>query len=292
MQKLWHIILFFLICIGLGILGGILLAYFVKPQSISHIPTPLIEDVPIGQQTIPQVVTASPQTTPPPVTVTQTITETPAPPKETTEAPVVSSLCPKPTDQNQPDEWLAPVGPDFGIGNYIPAHLVPLRDYVTTSHAVCLNQSAAVQLMNMEKVMHAEKLHIIVSSGYRDPNYQTDLRDASEAKRDPTTTPYPFVALPGHSEHQLGMAVDVVAGPTYTLGDFITTPEYAWLHDHSWEYGFIQSYPPGSEAITGYSTESWHFRYVGLANALAIHNQNITTYQYLQNLAKIGTVAN
>ena len=117
--------------------------------------------------------------------------------------------------------------------------------------------------------MRKEKLSVVASSAYRPADYQENLRDASEQKRDTAKNPYPLVALPGHSEHQLGMAADLVAGPKYTLDDFASTPEYAWLAEHAWEYGFVQSYPAGSEPVTGYSAESWHWR-LGTCALLAI----------------------
>lgn len=82
------------------------------------------------------------------------------------------------------------------------------------------------------------------------------------------------------------MAIDIVAKPHYTLAGFKDTPEYSWLAVHAWEYGFVQSYPVGKEPITGYQAEEWHWRYVGLEHAQNIHDQKITAYEYLQNLAK------
>jgi LAS superfamily LD-carboxypeptidase LdcB len=226
-------------------------------------------------------------------------TSTPPVQNDTSHEPIESlettsiAIKPKPTyscpvsPKDELDQWLAPVGPDFDLGkDYIPNHLVILQNYVITgSPTTCLNASAAVHLQLMESTMKTLGLHLVVSSGYRTADYQEGLLAISEAKRDKTKNPYPLVALAGHSEHQLGMAVDLVAGPKYSLDDFINTPEYAWLQLHSWEYGFIQSYPIGSETITGYSTESWHYRYVGIVHAKGIHDQGITTYQYLKNLA-------
>lgn len=67
-------------------------------------------------------------------------------------------------------------------------------------------------------------------------------------------------ALPGHSEHQTGLAIDCA---TYDSGSFPGSAAAAWLDEHCAEYGFIIRYPEGHEAATGYSYEPWHIRYIG-----------------------------
>lgn len=195
--------------------------------------------------------------------------------------------CPRGRD-NDIDLWLAPVGPSFGISTqYIPRNLVLLKNYApTSSEGMCLNASAAKRLQEMLAVMRQEDLRVIITSAFRSADYQTHLHDNSESTRDPVTNPFPSVAIPGRSEHQLGMAIDMVALPTYKLADFKNTPEYAWLSENAWRYGFIQSYPAGKESITGYIAEPWHWRYVGLEHAQNIYEQQTTVYEYLQNLAK------
>ncbi len=194
-------------------------------------------------------------------------------------------ICPK-SPLEQIDAWLKPLGISTGLTiGYIPNNLVRLSDYVVTSNTtICLNASAAYRLQLMTQAMKLEKLSIVVSSGYRPASYQERLYIQSESTRDLLINPYPSVAAPGHSEHQLGMVVDVVAKPNYTLADFKNTKEYEWMKENAWEYGFIQSYQEGKETITGYIAEPWHWRYVGLEHAKNIHEQEITTYEYLQQL--------
>lgn len=83
------------------------------------------------------------------------------------------------------------------------------------------------------------------------------------------------VAWPGHSEHELGLAVDINSH----------TPEegqlYAWLAEYAWQYGFILRYPQGAEEITGIDFEPWHFRYVGADAARAIREAGCTLEEYL-----------
>lgn len=80
-------------------------------------------------------------------------------------------------------------------------------------------------------------------------------------------------ARPGFSEHQSGLAGDVVAcaDTCGTLDDLAATPQGAWIAEHAWEYGWITRYEDGFTPITGYSPEPWHLRYIGTDLARAYH---------------------
>jgi D-alanyl-D-alanine carboxypeptidase len=92
-------------------------------------------------------------------------------------------------------------------------------------------------------------------------------------------------ARPGHSEHQLGTALDLRsaddATPPWSLDDFAATRAGGWLQAHAWEYGFVMSYPRGMADETCYSYEPWHYRYVGREIAAAIHESGETPRRYL-----------
>jgi zinc D-Ala-D-Ala carboxypeptidase len=92
-----------------------------------------------------------------------------------------------------------------------------------------------------------------------------------------------FSARPGHSEHQLGLAIDFRSDPGGSpfTGSWGQTPAGTWMRLHAWEYGFIRSYPPKGQSITCYASEAWHYRYVGRDLAAAIHASGLTTRQYL-----------
>ncbi len=91
-----------------------------------------------------------------------------------------------------------------------------------------------------------------------------------------------LVAPSGYSEHETGLAVDIVSDSNWVLDDEQEkTPENQWLQEHCYEYGFILRYPRGKEDITGYSYEPWHFRYVGRAAAKEIHDSGICLEEYL-----------
>lgn len=91
-------------------------------------------------------------------------------------------------------------------------------------------------------------------------------------------------ARPGHSEHQLGTAIDfrAVGGASpWTYADWATTNEGAWLAANAWRFGWVMSYPRGSSSVSCYRYEPWHYRYVGRAAAAAVHGAGITLRQWL-----------
>lgn len=93
------------------------------------------------------------------------------------------------------------------------------------------------------------------------------------------------VAIPGTSEHHLGLAVDIVSYGNQNLDSSQEkTSTQKWLMEHSWEYGFILRYPNGKTDSTGIIYEPWHYRYVGLELAAELHELDLTLEEYLQML--------
>jgi D-alanyl-D-alanine carboxypeptidase len=91
-------------------------------------------------------------------------------------------------------------------------------------------------------------------------------------------------ARPGHSEHQLGTAIDfrsVGGAAPWTLADWATTTEGAWLKANAWRFGWVMSYPQGTSAVSCYTYEPWHYRYVGRATAAAVHEAGVTPREWL-----------
>ena len=110
----------------------------------------------------------------------------------------------------------------------------------------------------------------ILTSGYRDREKQEALYSGNHNG---------MVARPGHSEHETGLAFDVTA--TGSEHGFDTTPQFAWLIQNCWDYGFILRYPEGREAVTGIPYEPWHYRYVGLPHSREIRDRG-TLEEYLR----------
>ncbi len=124
-----------------------------------------------------------------------------------------------------------------------------------------------------------ENLTIIINSSYRTYDYQENLwnnyaRTHDEAWADS------YAARAGHSEHQTGLTIDVTTYGVKEQEDFENTDEFTWMSENAHKYGFILRYPKDEENITGYSYESWHYRYVGVDIATKIHEENITFDEY------------
>lgn len=93
------------------------------------------------------------------------------------------------------------------------------------------------------------------------------------------------VTVPGASEHQIGLALDIVTNTYQSLNEgFEDTDAGKWLAKHSYEYGFILRYPKGKEDITGISYEPWHFRYVGKAAAKYMYDHDMTLEEFTAEL--------
>lgn len=94
------------------------------------------------------------------------------------------------------------------------------------------------------------------------------------------------VAVPGTSEHQLGLAVDIIDTNNWNLDESQESmPTQQWLMANSWRYGFILRYPNGTTNITGIIYEPWHYRYVGCQVAKEIYERGITLEEYLGRTA-------
>ncbi len=102
-----------------------------------------------------------------------------------------------------------------------------------------------------------------------------------------------YGARPGHSEHQLGTTIDFRSAgdprPPWDYQNWAKTPAGAWMTVHAWRYGFVMSYPYAMRAVTCMNFEPWHYRYVGRAEAAAIHDARITTREYLWETYEIAS---
>lgn len=119
---------------------------------------------------------------------------------------------------------------------------------------------------------------LVTTSSYRTNSFQDALYTGYVNKRGKAYADT-ISARPGHSEHQLGLALDIVTLKS-GFDNFEDTPEYLWLKDNAHKYGFIIRYPKGKEDITGYSFEPWHYRYIGVEAATYIYTNDITFDEY------------
>lgn len=161
--------------------------------------------------------------------------------------------------------------------NYEPSDLT-IIDSKYASGTQKLRKEAQIKFEEMASDMAKENLKIYAGSTYRSYTYQKGLYDRY-VKKDGFAAAETYSARSGYSEHQLGLAVDIVNGKWDYLSE--NDKEYDYLINNSYKYGFILRYPRGSEYITGYMFEDWHFRYLGVELATKVFNSGLTYDEYI-----------
>lgn len=126
-----------------------------------------------------------------------------------------------------------------------------------------------------------DKIYLAGVSAYRSQATQKTLFDRY-VKKDGLEKARTYSAIPGTSEHQTGLAIDVSGsdGKCAAESCFGGTDEAVWLGKHASEYGFIIRYPEGKDKITGYKYEPWHLRYVGKSLAKELKDNDETLEEY------------
>lgn len=158
----------------------------------------------------------------------------------------------------------------------VPLNFTP--ELVTIANGAAVSKIAADDLTSMMNAALAAGLPLGVTSSFRSYESQAATYQhwiAANGSQDLADT---VSARPGFSEHQTGLVVDLAAGGC-GLHCFTNTAHRQWLLTHAHEFGWIERYPVGKEAITGYDAESWHYRYVGKQTATAMKTKNITTLE-------------
>lgn len=158
-------------------------------------------------------------------------------------------------------------------------------DLVELANGQSVDRHIYPALQDMFDTARAQGIYPVVVSGYRTAEKQQSLMDekisaytaegydSSEAVKKAKE----WVATPGTSEHQLGLAIDINADGVNSSGDEV----YTWLAQNAHTFGFICRYPTDKADITGISYEPWHYRYVGVAAATQIHQQGVCLEEYL-----------
>ena len=127
---------------------------------------------------------------------------------------------------------------------------------------------SAYRTYEKQETLYKRKVQSLMAQGHKE----------EEAKKLAGTE----VAVPGTSEHQLGLAVDIVDASNWNLDETqAKTPSQLWLMEHCWEYGFILRYPNEKSVITGIIYEPWHYRYVGIEIAIALRDSGLCLEEYL-----------
>ena len=141
-------------------------------------------------------------------------------------------------------------------------------------------------LQDMFDAAEEEGIYMIVREGYRTQEDQQKLMDEKvEEYKDKVQVKFvakwyaeKWVAFPGTSEHQLGIAVDINADGIISSGSEV----YNWLEEHAHEYGFVQRYPEDKTEITGINYEPWHYRYVGEDVAKEMFEEDVCLEEYIE----------
>ncbi len=154
------------------------------------------------------------------------------------------------------------------------------------------DQRVLSPLKAMLKAAADDGINLAICSPYRDSNRQEGLfarkinnyLEAGLSYMDAYNVTSQAVTVPGSSEHQIGLAFDIVCGSYYNLDEgFGDTEAGKWLADNSYKFGFVVRYLKGKENITGIEYEPWHFRYVGVDAATIMYNENLCLEEFWDN---------
>ncbi|OGY23901.1 MAG: hypothetical protein A2172_05035 [Candidatus Woykebacteria bacterium RBG_13_40_15] len=176
------------------------------------------------------------------------------------------------------DNLLVLINKKIGLPpNYEPS------DLVFVAGTLRLRKGAANAYSNMVSAAAREGIPLVISSAYRSYtdqqntfNYWVSKSGSQQAQT--------FSAFPGHSQHQLGTAVDftLAGGSSFFSESFGQTAQGSWLSNNASRFGFVLSYPKGKESITGYIYEPWHYRYIGVENAKRLASSGLCLEEFLQ----------
>ena len=175
--------------------------------------------------------------------------------------------------------------------NYAPPLLSTVASDCTynTEVTYLYDDRALPRLEDMIRAANADGMQLYVSSTWRTSEFQKLLhanevasyRQMGYSEAEAVRMGSRYVAWPDTSEHQLGLAVDMVTASHYWLSEtFDSTPAFAWLQENAAEYGFILRYAPDKVIYTGITYEPWHYRYVGQEHAIIMQQHNLCLEEY------------
>lgn len=165
------------------------------------------------------------------------------------------------------------------------------KDYepklMTLTNGQQIDEEIYPSLQKMFDDMREQGYYPEVRSGYRSEENQEDIfenkfasfREQGYSKKEARELTEQWVAEPGTSEHETGLAVDINPDRDKS-GDEV----YGWLNENAHKYGFIKRYPEDKTNITGISNEPWHYRYVGEKAAKEMKKENLCLEEYIENI--------
>ncbi|MBR3229754.1 MAG: M15 family metallopeptidase [Bacilli bacterium] len=168
--------------------------------------------------------------------------------------------------------------------DYVPENLVeinePTGEKIDKSYINRLNKTAYEFFKIMQKEALKQGYEIFIDSSYRTYEYQklvfeknVEEHGIEHAKK--------YVAPPGGSEHQTGLAFDVIARRNGIMIEKSSDedPELIWMKENAYKFGYILRYPKDKEKITGFNYERWHYRFVGPEISIYMKENNIETLE-------------
>lgn len=202
--------------------------------------------------------------------------------------PIEPNAAPSLAPAASADDWqLTLVNP----WNTLPADYDISFTQLINGHSV--DERCYPDLQEMMDDCRAAGFQPLICSSYRSQETQQVLFDnkvqrliaQGYSREDALIAAAKVVALPGTSEHQLGLALDIVDVNNQNLNDSqAQTATQIWLMENSWQYGFILRYASDKTDITGIEYEPWHYRYVGKDAAKEIYEQGICLEEYIDQL--------
>jgi len=176
--------------------------------------------------------------------------------------------------------------------SYIPEDLIAPEVEFSFGHADVpkryLRKEAAKALEELFAAAKDEGITLFAVSGYRSFDTQANIYDYNVRQKGEERA-NAVSAMPGQSEHQTGLAMDVSSKSNqFQLTEqFANTEEGKWVANNAHRYGFIIRFPKGKEHITGYNYEPWHIRFVGEKIANVIYKNDLTLEEYFERVKKI-----
>lgn len=175
--------------------------------------------------------------------------------------------------------------------NYLPEDYKPELEAITDNYLV--DKRIADSVKRMFADAKQDGINLVIISAYRSIEKQQTLFDQKEQEfiaqgkdeQEAVAAAAAIVAKPGSSEHQTGLALDIVTS-SYTELDsgFADTPAFQWLDENSHKYGFVMRYPLDKQDITNIIYEPWHYRYVGEGNARIMKEKGFCLEEYINFL--------
>ncbi|MBR3358485.1 MAG: M15 family metallopeptidase [Solobacterium sp.] len=268
------------------------------PEQSEVTPTPETEITPTPEVT-PEITpsgdpTPTPETTPEPtpvITVSPEPEVTPTPTPETEPSPTPETV-PTPTPTPTPHieeydtETTESIQKVINLSHMIPQTYIP-GDMRVPNVPVYgdqrMREEAAAAMEEMFAAAARDGYQLYLACGYRSYDkqmeiYESYVRDRGQKEADRID------AHPRASEHQLGLGADLCTTDGGCAFDycFAERPEYSWLKENSWKYGYIERYPDGKESITRIKYSPWHYRYVGIDLADQLYHSGLCMEEYFE----------